>query len=210
MVGETLFERVVTDLRKIPHVQIIRVGSRIPVVCPMRITTTLVRFLKKHQPIYFMTHFNHPFEITPEAKSACALLVDNGIPVMNQTVLLRKVNSCPAIMRELCYGLIRMRVRPYYLYQCDLSYGIGHFRTPVSVGVEIMRALRGHISGLAVPTYVIDAPGGGGKIPILPDYVVRRDGKKTVLVNYEGKEFVYTEPPETDCRCSTSRIFAGA
>lgn len=207
VVGEKLLESVLTRLRAIPHLAVLRIGSRIPVVCPMRITDELVAMLKRNQPLFFMTHFNHPYEITPEAKKACAKLVDNGIPVMNQAVLLRKVNSCPSIMRALGYELIKMRVKPYYLYQCDLSEGISHFRTPVSKGIEIMQALRGHMSGLAVPTYVIDAPGGGGKIPILPDYVVKREGHQTVLRNYENKEFVYTEPVETDCECSTSDDF---
>lgn len=205
VVGEKFFESIIEDLRAIPHVEIIRVGSRIPVVCPMRITESLAKFLRKNEPVYFMTHFNHPYEITKEAKKACAILVDNGIPVLNQTVLLRKINSCPIIMRQLCYDLVKIRVKPYYIYQCDLSEGIGHFRTPVAKGLEIMRALRGHISGLAVPTYVIDAPGGGGKIPILPSYVIKREGNKIYLQNYEGKKFVYTEPYEADCDCSTTK-----
>lgn len=207
VVGEKLLESVISRLRAIPHVITIRLGSRIPVVCPMRITPSLISMLKKYQPIFFMTHFNHPVEITPEAKKACALLVDNGIPIMNQTVLLRKINSCPDIMKALNYGLIGMRVKPYYLYQCDLSEGIGHFRTPLQVGLDIMKALRGHMSGLAIPTFVIDAPGGGGKIPVLPDYVVSHTGNKIVLHNYEGKDFTYTEPPQWDCRCSTSPKF---
>lgn len=209
VVGEKLLESVISRLRQIPHVITIRLGSRIPVVCPMRITPALVHMLKKYQPIFFMTHFNHPFEITAEAKKACALLVDNGIPVMNQSVLLRKVNSCPIIMRQLCYELIGMRVKPYYLYQCDLSEGIGHFRTPVSKGIEIMEALRGHMSGLAVPTYVIDAPGGGGKIPLLPNYLVTHRGREITLRNYEGKKFIYKEPVEVDCNCSTTKDFMG-
>ncbi|MBX7147782.1 KamA family radical SAM protein [bacterium] len=207
VVGEKLLESVLSQLRAMPHIYTLRIGSRIPVVCPMRITPSLVSMLKKYQPLYFMTHFNHPYEITPEAKKACAMLVDNGIPIMNQAVLLRKINSCPDIMRELCYGLIQMRVKPYYLYQCDLSEGIGHFRTPVEKGLEIMKSLRGHISGLAIPTYVIDAPGGGGKIPILPDYVVGRTGKEITLKNYENQIFTYTEPAWTDCECSTSKEF---
>lgn len=204
VVGESLLERVLKGLREIPHVYVIRIGSRIPPVCPMRITPELVTMIKKYQPVYFMTHFNHPFEITEEAKKACALLVDNGIPVLNQTVLLRKINSCPFIMRQLCYDLIRMRVKPYYLYQCDLSEGISHFRTPVSMGIEIMESLRGHISGLAIPTYVIDAPGGGGKVPVGPNYLISQGDHKVVLRNYAGKLSVYTEPQEADCACSTT------
>lgn len=207
VVGEKLLESVLMRLRAIPHLYVLRIGSRIPVVCPMRITDSLVAMLKKYQPLYFMTHFNHPFEITPEVKKACAKLVDNGIPVLNQTVLLRKINSSPEIMKELCYGLIKMRVKPYYVYQCDLSEGIGHFRTPVSKGIEIMEALRGHMSGLAIPTYVIDAPGGGGKIPLLPEYLVKKENKKVILRNYQRKEFTYIEPGETDCDCSTTHLF---
>lgn len=207
VVGERLLEGVMAQLRQIPHILTIRIGSRIPVVCPMRITEGLVQMLKKYQPVFFMTHFNHPYEITPEAKKACRLLVDNGIPIMNQAVLLRKINSCPKILKQLFYDLIAMRVKPYYLYQCDLSEGISHFRTPVAKGLEIMQALRGHISGLAIPTYVIDAPGGGGKIPLLPDYLVRHENRKIVLRNYEGLEFTYTEPQHDDCQCSTSANF---
>lgn len=207
VVGEKLLESVLSQLRAIPHIDILRLGSRIPTVCPMRITKELVNMLKKYQPLYFMTHFNHPFEITQEAKKACALLADNGIPMMNQSVLLRKINSCPDIMRELCCGLLKIRVKPYYIYQCDLAEGISHFRTPISKGLEIMRALRGPISGLAVPTYVIDAPGGGGKVPILPPYVVRHEGRNVVLKNYAGKTFTYTEPVEDDCHCSTTKRF---
>lgn len=207
VVGEKLLESVLMRLRAIPHIYVLRIGSRIPVVCPMRITDSLVAMLKKYQPLYFMTHFNHPFEITPEAKNACAKLADNGIPILNQTVLLRKINSHPEIMKELCYGLLKIRVKPYYIYQCDLSEGIGHFRTPVSKGIEIMEALRGHMSGLAIPTYVIDAPGGGGKIPLLPEYLVKKENKKVILRNYQQKEFTYIEPDETDCHCSTAHLF---
>ncbi len=210
VVGEKLLESVMSRLRAIPHINIIRLGSRIPPVCPMRITPELVNMIKKYQPVFFMTHFNHPFEITPEAKKACALLVDNGIPVMNQAVLLRKINSCPVVMRKLCYDLISMRVKPYYLYQCDLSEGIGHFRTPVAKGIEIMESLRGHVSGLAVPTYVIDAPGGGGKIPLGPNYLMSHSDHKVILRNYAQKIYEYNEPLETDCRCSTTEAIKKA
>ncbi len=209
VVGEKLLESVLSRLRALPHIYVLRIGSRIPPVCPMRITPSLVAMLKKYQPLYFMTHFNHPYEITPEAKKACALLVDNGIPMMNQTVLLRKINSCPDIMKQLCYDLIAMRVKPYYLYQCDLSEGIGHFRTPVSMGIEIMEHLRGHMSGLAIPTFVVDAPGGGGKIPVGPTYLISEGEHKVTLRNYDNKIFEYTEPMETDCHCSTSEKFRG-
>ena len=204
VVGEKLLESVLSRLRALPHIVTLRIGSRIPPVCPMRITPELVAMLKKYQPLFFMTHFNHPFEVTPEAKKACALLVDNGIPVLNQAVLLRKINSCPDIMKKLMYDLLSMRVKPYYLYQCDLSEGIGHFRTPVSKGIEIMEALRGHMSGLGVPTYVVDAPGGGGKIPVGPTYLISEGEHHVVLRNYENKIFEYHEPAETDCHCSTS------
>jgi lysine 2,3-aminomutase len=154
--------------------------------------------LKKYHPIWLNTHFNHPREITPEAAEACMKLVDGGIPVGNQTVLLRGVNDNPQIMKELMLGLVRIRVRPYYIYQCDLSMGIEHFRTKVSKGLEIMEALRGHISGYAVPTYVVDVPGGGGKTPVMPQYLISMSPTKVVLRNYEGVIATYAEPQYID------------
>jgi lysine 2,3-aminomutase len=203
-VGDKYLEGCLQRLRQIPTIEIIRVASRIPVVCPMRITEELAVMLRKYAPVYFMTHFNHPFELTAEAKRACATLVDHGIPVHNQTVLLRKINSDPIILRSLFHELLKNRVKPYYLYQCDLSEGIEHFRTPVQKGIEIIESLRGHTSGLAVPEFVIDAPGGGGKVPIMPQYLITESDKRVVVRNYRGFLSSYTQPEETDCACSTA------
>jgi lysine 2,3-aminomutase len=203
-VGDKYLEGCLQRLRAIPTVEIIRIASRIPVVCPMRITEELAGMLRKYAPVYFMTHFNHPYELTEEAKKACAILVDHGIPIFNQSVLLRKINSDPVILKCLFHELLKNRVKPYYLYQCDLSEGIEHFRTPVQKGIEIVESLRGHTSGLAVPEFVIDAPGGGGKVPIMPQYLISESDKRVVVRNYRGFISVYTQPEETDCTCSTA------
>jgi lysine 2,3-aminomutase len=168
---------------------------------PQRITPELVNMLKKYHPIWVNTHFNHPDEITKESKQAIDLLVEAGIPVGNQSVLLRGINDCVHIMRRLVKGLIAIRVRPYYIYQCDLSVGIEHFRTSVSKGIEIIEGLRGHISGFAVPTFVVDAPGGGGKIPVMPNYVISHAPGKIVLRNFEGVITTYTEPTHYEAAC---------
>jgi len=187
-------EYILRKLRAIHHVEIIRIGTRAPVVLPQRITSELCAMLEKYHPLWINTHFNHPREVTPQAASACARLAGAGIPLGNQSVLLRGVNDRPDVMLQLVHKLLQIRVRPYYLYQCDLSEGIGHFRTPVSTGIEIIESLRGHTSGLAVPTFVIDAPGGGGKIPLGPNYVLSQGQGKIVLRNFEGNIHVYTEP----------------
>lgn len=187
-------ESIVKSLREIPHVEIIRIGSRIPVVMPQRITERLAKMLAKYHPIYLNTHFNHPKEITPESSRACAILADAGIPLGNQSVLLRGINNCPVVMKQLVQGLLRIRVKPYYLYQCDLTWGLEHFRTTIGEGLEIMEFLRGHTTGLAVPTYVVDAPGGGGKIPLNPQYILVRGTNTVVLRNYEGVISCYREP----------------
>jgi lysine 2,3-aminomutase len=207
LVSDERLEYIISELRKIPHVEIIRIGSRTPVVMPMRITDNLVNMLKKYHPIWLNTHFNHPKEVTPEAMEACRKLADAGIPLGNQSVLLRGINDCPNIMKELVHKLVKMRVRPYYLYQCDLSMGIEHFRTKVSKGIEIIEALRGHTSGYAVPTFVVDAPGGGGKTPVMPQYVISQSPTKVVLRNYEGVITTYTEPQyiEEPCNCPVCR-----
>ncbi|HCU08075.1 MAG TPA: lysine 2,3-aminomutase, partial [Clostridiales bacterium] len=178
-------------------------GSRTPVVCPQRITEDLVNMLKKYHPIWLNMHFNHPKEVTPETEEACRKLADAGIPLGNQSVLLRGVNDCPHIMRDLVHDLVRNRVRPYYIYQCDLSLGIEHFRTSVAAGIEIIEGLRGHTSGYAVPTFVVDAPGGGGKIPVMPQYIISQSPNKVVLRNYEGVITTYSEPelPKLECTC---------
>jgi len=198
---------ILSNLRAIPHVEIIRIGSRIPVVLPMRITDDLVQMLRKYHPIWVNTHFNHPKEITPESQAALARLADAGIPLGNQSVLLRGVNDCPNIMKKLVHLLVKNRVRPYYIYQCDLSTGIEHFRTSVSKGIEIVENLRGHTSGYAVPTYVVDAPGGGGKIPVSPQYLISMGPNKIVLRNYEGVITVYDEPNllQEECQCEYCR-----
>lgn len=207
MVSDQKLESIISRLRQIPHVEIVRIGSRTPVVCPQRITEDLVNMLRKYHPIWLNTHFNHPNEITPEAAAACARLADAGIPLGNQSVLLRGVNDCVHTMKRLVHGLVKMRVRPYYIYQCDLSMGLEHFRTPVSKGIEIIEGLRGHTSGYAVPTFVVDAPGGGGKTPVMPQYVISQAPGKVVLRNFEGVITTYTEPTDyvNECQCEDCR-----
>lgn len=187
-------EQIIKAIREIPHVEIIRIGTRAPVTNPFRITPKLVRMLRKYHPLWINVQFNHPLEITPEASQACAMLADAGVPLGNQTVLLRGINDSVAVQKELVHKLVQIRVRPYYLYQCDLAAGIGHFRTPVSLGIEVMEQLHGHTSGFAIPTFVVDAPGGGGKIPILPQYMICQTPEKIVIRNYEGKIFSYPKP----------------
>ncbi|MDD5092421.1 MAG: lysine 2,3-aminomutase [Candidatus Wallbacteria bacterium] len=188
-------EWILSELRKIDHVEIIRFGTRTPVVMPMRITPELCSMLKRYHPVYINTHFNHYNEITPEAKRACEMLADHGMPLGNQSVLLRGVNDDPAVMKKLCYELLKIRVKPYYIYQCDMSVGISHFRTPLSAGIRIIENLRGHISGLGVPHFVIDAPGGGGKVPVMPTYIISQAPGKIVLRNYEGRIVTCADPP---------------
>ena len=190
LLSDEKLDSILSRLRAIPHVQIIRIGSRVPVVLPVRITSGLIRVLRKHHPLYLNTHFNHPDEITGQSAKACERLANAGIPLGNQTVLLRGVNDDPEVMKLLMQKLLAIRVRPYYIYQADLVRGTEHFRTSVEEGLEVIRALRGHTSGMAVPAYVIDAPGGGGKIPLLPDYL-QELGEQVVLKNYQGKTFTY-------------------
>ncbi|MEN6425462.1 MAG: KamA family radical SAM protein [Phycisphaerales bacterium] len=199
-------EMVLSRLRQVPSVQIIRIGSRVPVVLPMRVTDELCAMLRKYHPVWINTHFNHPQELTPESVEACRRLADAGVPLGNQSVLLRGVNDDPRIIEQLCRGLVRMRVRPYYMYQCDLVRGVEHFRTPLTRGIEIMEYLRGRLSGLAIPTFVVDAPHGGGKIPVLPTYVVSQSPTHTVLRNYEGMLIAYPEPQQRfDGQCAAPR-----
>ena len=189
-------ESILSKLRAIPHLEIIRIGSRVPVSLPQRIDDELCEMLQRHHPLWINVHFNHARELTPDAARACDKLSRAGIPLNNQSVLLKGVNDSLEAIRALVHGLMRMRVRPYYLYQCDPVRGAEHFRTPIDKGLEIIEGLRGHTSGLAVPTYVIDAPGGGGKIPINPDYLLHHDaGKGTaILRNFQGRVFEYVEP----------------
>ena len=194
MLSDEKIDWLLSEISSIPHVEIIRIGTRMPVVLPYRITDNLVSILKKYQPLWINTHFNHPNEITASSKEAIAKLADGGFPLGNQSVLLADVNDCPRIMKSLLHKLVQNRVRPYYLYQCDLSEGLSHFRTPIGKGIEIMESLIGHTSGLARPTYVIDAPGGGGKIPVMPNYILSWSTNKVVLRNYEGVITTYKEP----------------
>ncbi len=194
MLSNERLDWILGELRTIDHVDVVRIGTRMPVVLPYRITDDLVRMLKKHHPLWLNTHFNHPREITTTAKSALARLADAGIPLGNQSVLLAGINDCQRLIRTLNQKLVKNRVRPYYLYQCDLSEGLSHFRTPIGKGIEIVESLRGHTSGFAVPTYVVDAPGGGGKIPIMPNYVVSWGANKVILRNFEGVITTYAEP----------------
>jgi len=194
LLSDDYLDWILTELRSIDHVEIIRIGTRTPVVLPYRITPELTAILKKHKPVWVNTHFNHPREITQSARTALDMIADAGIPLGNQTVLLSGINDCPRIMKALVHQLTRNRVRPYYLYQCDLSEGLSHFRTPVGKGIEILESLIGHTSGFCVPTYVIDAPGGGGKIPVMPNYLISWSTNKVVLRNYEGVITTYKEP----------------
>jgi len=194
-----MLEKIIQEVYSITSTRengMIRIGTRIPCVFPQRITQELCDMLKKYHPLYINTHFNHPNEITPESKKACGMLADAGIPIGNQTVLLKGVNDNPEVMKKLMLGLIGMRVKPYYIYQCDPVKGANHFRTKVEKGLEIYRSLRGYISGLAVPTFVIDSPGGGGKIPLLPEYLLSINENKVVLKNYEGNVHEYPQIKE--------------
>jgi len=191
--GDARLDWLLTRLRQIKHVEIIRIGTKVPAVLPQRITPQLVRMLRRHHPLWMSLHFTHPDECTPEAYRACQRLADAGIPLGSQTVLLSRINDSVETMRSLMHHLLQMRVRPYYLYQCDPISGSAHFRTSVDKGLEIIRGLRGFTSGYAIPTYVIDAPGGGGKIPLTPDYYQGREGSAVVLKNYEDKTFHYPD-----------------
>jgi len=193
---ENKLDWLLSELRKIEHVEMLRIGTKVPAVLPQRITPSLVQILQKYHPLFLSIHFTHPHEITPEITESCGRLADSGIPLGSQTVLLKGVNDNVDTMKDLVHGLLKTRVRPYYLYQCDPIPGSSHFRTPVKKGLEIIRGLRGFTTGYAVPNFVIDAPGGGGKIPLLPDYVLGHDGDDLLLTNYEGKVYRYPDPVE--------------
>lgn len=193
-IGDDKLEWLLARLRRIPHLEFIRIGTKIPVVMPQRITKQLTKMLAKYHPLWMSIHFTHPDELTPEAVEACARLANAGIPLGSQTVLLKGINDDVEVMKKLMHGLLKARVKPYYLYQCDPVSGSAHFRTPVEKGLEIIRALRGHTTGYAVPQFVVDAPGGGGKIPLLPDYVVGREGDDLLLTNFEGGTYRYHDP----------------
>jgi len=194
LLKDEVLEDIIRRIRNIRHVEIIRIGTRVPCTLPQRITPELCNMLKKYHPLYINTHFNHPREITSESKRACEMLADAGIPLGNQSVLLKGVNDNPEVMKELVHKLLMMRVKPYYLYQTDPARGTDHFRTKIKVGLDIIRELRGFTSGMAVPQFIIDAPGGGGKIPLLPEYVVSHADDRIVLKNYANKIYEYIEP----------------
>jgi len=194
MLSDARLEYILTKLRAIPHLEILRIGTRVPCFLPQRVTPKLAVLLRKFHPLYVNVHFNHPDELTPEANQALGLLADAGIPLGCQTVLLKGVNDDPLVMRRLMQKLLMARVRPYYIYQADYVSGTDHLRTTVQKGIEVMEALRGWTSGLAVPYYCIDAPGGGGKIPLLPKYIQSIDDERVVMRNFEGETFVYPQP----------------
>jgi lysine 2,3-aminomutase len=191
--SDEILDYILSNIRSIEHVEMIRIGSRVPVVLPQRITDNLISVLRKYHPLFISLHFSHPLEITDECAKACNKLADGGFPLGSQTVLLKGINDNVPVMKELMHKLLKIRVRPYYLYQCDLIPGSGHFRTSVKKGLEIIKGLRGFTSGYAIPTFVVDAPGGGGKIPLLPNYVVEHTEEKIVLRNYKG---ILCEYPE--------------
>ena len=211
VLADEQLEDIIARVRAIPHVEIIRIGSRMPVVCPQRITPELVTMLAKYHPLYFNTHFNHPNEFTAESKLACDRLADAGINLGNQTVLMRGINDCANVMKKLVHRLLEYRVKPYYYYQCDLAEGTAHFRTSVAKGIEIYESLRGHTTGFGVPTYIIDAIGGGGKTPVYPNYVISQAPGQVILRNYEGVISKYTEPDdyvEGECHCEDCELEA--
>ncbi|MFZ1519392.1 MAG: KamA family radical SAM protein [Ignavibacteriaceae bacterium] len=191
MLTDAMLEKILQRIRAIPHIEIIRLGSKMPCVLPHRITPKLVNMLKKYHPIYCNTHFNHPWEITPESSKACQMMADAGIPMGNQMVIMKGVNDDPAVVKELMQKLLKIRVRPYYMYMADETKGANHFRTSIETGIKILEGLRGHTSGLAIPHFVIDAPGGGGKIPIIPNYVLHKDEDRIILRNFQHKIYTY-------------------
>jgi lysine 2,3-aminomutase len=205
VLSDERLDGMLRDLRRIRHVEIIRISTKIPAVLPQRITRDLARVLKRHHPLWLSVHFVHPDELTPETARACARLADAGIPMCSQTVLLKGVNDDPATMKRLMTGLLRLRVKPYYLHQCDLAAGASRFRTPVRRGVEILRSLHGHTSGYAAPLFMIDTPGGGGKVPVSPDFVAGRAGGDLLLENYRGETCRYPDFAQEQRRLAGAR-----
>jgi lysine 2,3-aminomutase len=196
-------------IRTVPHVQMVRIGTRVPVVLPMRVDDGLARLLRSFAPLFVVTHFNHPKEVTPEAGAACERLVDHGVPVENQSVLMRRLNSSARVLTDLSHRLLEHRVRPYYLHQMDVARGLEHLRTPVQAGIDIVDRMRGWTTGLAVPHLAVDLPGGGGKVTLNPEYVVERREHETVFRNYRGERYVYPEPEETDLSCPYEAVYYG-
>jgi lysine 2,3-aminomutase len=209
LLSDSKLEEILAPLKAIPHVEIVRVGTRVPVCLPMRVTDALAAMLRRYAPLYVVTHFNHPKEVTPQAREACERLVDHGVPVENQAVLMRRLNSSARIIKELSHACLKMRVRPYYLHQMDVARGLEHLRTPLSKGLEIIEALRGHTSGLAVPQLALDLPGGGGKVTLQPQYLLEQRAGDSVLRNFRGQRYTYPEPRETDCECPYDQVWRG-
>ncbi len=206
MLTDTMLEKILQRLRSIPHVEIIRLGTKMPCVLPQRITPKLCEMIKKYHPIYVNTHFNHPWEITKESTQACTMLANAGCPVQNQAVLMKGVNDNAEILMELFQKLLKIRVKPYYLFMADETKGASHFRTSIQTGLDIINKLRGYTSGLAIPHFVIDAPGGGGKIPLIPNYVLHQDEDRIVLRNYKNEVYVYREIKEHKTKIKNSEI----
>ncbi len=209
LLSDERLEQILAPLRAIPHVEMIRIGTRIPVCLPMRVTEALARMLRKHAPLFVVTHFNHPKEITADARRACEVLVDHGVPVENQAVLMRRLNSDARIITELSHECLKMRVRPYYLHQMDVAEGLEHLRTPLEAGVRIIEQMRGWTTGLAVPHFAVDLPGGGGKVTVQPDPIIERRAAETIFRNYRGQAYAYPEPEETDCSCPYDHVWNG-
>lgn len=192
--GDRMLEYLIKSVKAIPHVEFVRIGTRIPVTLPQRVTPELIAMFKKYSPLWMSIHFNHPKEVTPRVKQACNMIADAGIPMGSQTVLLKGINDSPEVMKKLFHELLKIRVRPYYIYQCDPIVGSKHFRTSVATGINIIENLRGHTTGYAVPTFVIDGPGGGGKIPVTPNYLVSHSDGRYTLRNFAGDIFTYVDP----------------
>jgi lysine 2,3-aminomutase len=201
LMSDARLSELLEQVASVPSVQMIRFGTRIPVTCPMRVTPELAALLRRFAPLYVITHFNHPREVTAEAALACERLVDAGVPVENQSVLLRRVNSSARLLLDLNHRLLRLRVRPYYLHQCDVAEGLEQLRTPLEKGIEILESMRGHTSGLAIPHFAVDLPGGGGKVTLQPNYVIERGQEAWTFRNYRGESYQYPEPEQRDCSC---------
>ncbi|MFT3917000.1 MAG: KamA family radical SAM protein [Anaeromyxobacteraceae bacterium] len=210
VLSDERLEAVLAPLRAIPHVQLLRLATRAPVTCPMRVTPALAAMLRRHAPLFVVTHFNHPKELTPDARAACELLVDHGVPVENQSVLLRRLNSSARILTDLNERLLTARVRPYYLHQGDVAEGTAHLRTPLEAGIAILAEMRGRTSGLAIPHLAVDLPGGGGKVTLQPQWMLGREGTNTAFRNYRGERYLYPDPPGTDVSCPYEEIWYGA
>jgi lysine 2,3-aminomutase len=209
LLSDARLDELLAEIAAVPTVQMIRIGSRVPVTCPQRVTPELVALLRRFAPLFVVTHFNHPRELTAEAALAVERLVDGGVPVENQSVLLRRINSSARLLLDLNHRLLRLRVRPYYLHQCDVAEGLEQFRTPLAKGIEILESMRGHTTGLAVPHFAVDLPGGGGKVTLQPTYVTAANDREWTFRNYRGETYRYPEPAERDCECPHENRYFG-